>query len=349
MIILLKHDAEPLESAALLRYLDQQGIATFAATAYGQTLIRLQPGMSADIRQRINDFGSVAATLDKPEDYVLVSRAFRPSNSWFHVGGVPVGKPDVFNIMAGPCSVENEEMIYQTAEYLSRLGVKFLRGGAYKPRTSPYSFQGLGKDGLKLIRSAADAYGMRVVTEVIDTSLIDEITPYADILQVGSRNMQNYHFLKELGKSNKPILLKRGMFSRVEEWLMAAEYIVSNGNEKVILCERGIRSFDTILRNTMDISAIALVKELSHLPVLGDPSHGTGRADLVGPLSRACAAVGADGLLLEVHPQPCSALSDGKQSLSLEEFARLMQTLEPVVNIMHRQQDTQLHAASIKK
>lgn len=239
------------------------------------------------------------------------------------VGDVPFGD-GFFNVIAGPCAVESEEQLYHIAENISDMGIGFLRGGAFKPRTSPYAFQGLKTEGLKILKEASDRYHLKVVTEVLDTSLIERVYPYADVLQVGARNMMNYQFLKELGKVDKPILLKRGMSATVEEWLSAAEYIMLGGNENIILCERGIRTFDTSVRNTFDLAAIALAKQLSHLPVIADPSQGTGRRSLVEPTSLAAVAVGADGLMIEVHHQPEEALSDGFQSLYLEQLRNLM-------------------------
>jgi 3-deoxy-7-phosphoheptulonate synthase len=230
-------------------------------------------------------------------------------------------------LVAGPCAVENREQIFTISEYLAKKNIKFLRGGAYKPRTSPYSFQGLKTEGLQLLREAGDKYGLAVVSEIMSIDKIDELVTYADILQVGTRNMQNYPLLKALGKCGKPILLKRGMSSTIEEWLLAAEYIVSSGNERVILCERGIRTFETATRNTLDIAAIPLIKTLSHLPIILDPSQGTGLRDLVAPVSNAAIAAGADGLIIEVHNQPNEALSDGDQSLYLDQLGDLLPQL----------------------
>lgn len=280
----------------------------------------------------------VSEIIPFDKEYKLASRAFKPQSTSFTVKDQVIGGEEV-NIVAGPCSIENEEQIFAVAEFLSSQGVKFIRGGAYKPRTSPYRFQGLGHEGLKLIKKAADTYGLLVVTEIIDSSLIDEICEYADILQVGSRNMMNFYFLKQLGKIDKPVLLKRGMYARVEEWLMAAEYILSEGNGKVILCERGIRTFDNAVRNTFDIAAIPLVKSLSHLPVWADPSHGTGKRDLIIPTSLAAVAAGADGLVVEIHPNPEVALSDGAQSLYLQQFAELLQKTAPVAEAVGRTLD----------
>jgi 3-deoxy-7-phosphoheptulonate synthase len=263
--------------------------------------------------------------MDKRKPYQLVSREWKTDDTVILVNGVEIGKE--LMLAAGPCAVENEEQVFTITEFLAKQHVRFLRGGAYKPRSSPYSFQGLKTEGLQLLRKAADKYGMAVVSEVMSADKVDELCEYADILQVGTRNMQNYPLLRALGKINKPVLLKRGMSSTVEEWLLAAEYILVGGNERVILCERGIRTFDTATRNTLDLGAVALVKQLSHLPVIVDPSQGTGNRNLVAPLSLAAIAAGADGLIIEVHNQPERALSDGEQSLYFDQFAAMMQPL----------------------
>jgi 3-deoxy-7-phosphoheptulonate synthase len=282
-------------------------------------------------------------TARKP--YQLVSREWKPEKTTFELNGVEIGK-DLLMI-AGPCAVENEEQIYTISEFLSKKGVQFMRGGAYKPRTSPYSFQGLKKEGLELMKRAADDHGLAVVSEIMSTSQLDEFVENVDILQVGTRNMQNYPLLRALGKTNKPILLKRGMSSTIEEWLLAAEYILSGGNEQVILCERGIRTFETATRNTLDIAAVPLVQQLSHLPVIVDPSQGTGVRDVVDPLSVAAIAAGADGLIIEVHNQPEEALSDGDQSIYLDQFESLQKRLIKVASLNNRRFDFQGPAVNI--
>jgi 3-deoxy-7-phosphoheptulonate synthase len=269
--------------------------------------------------------------------YQLVSREWKSEDTTFNVNGTIIGK-DLLMI-AGPCAVENKEQICTISEFLSKNNIKFLRGGAYKPRTSPYSFQGLKTEGLILMRDAADKYNMSVVSEIMEIDKIDEFCEYIDILQVGTRNMQNYPLLRALGKVNKPILLKRGMSSTIEEWLLAAEYIVSSGNEKVILCERGIRTFEKATRNTIDISSIPMVKMLSHLPIILDPSQGTGHRELVAPMSAAGIAAGADGLIIEVHNQPEQALSDGDQSLFLDQFKNLLPTLSGQAKLRNKHFD----------
>lgn len=271
-------------------------------------------------------------------DLRLVSKQHSEHKSVIRVGDETIGEKELCMI-AGPCAVESEQQLFEIAEGISSLGIKFMRGGAYKPRTSPYAFQGLKKEGLKLLKSASEKHGVKVVTEVLDTSLIEEVYDYADVLQVGSRNAKNYQFLKELGKVDKPILLKRGMSSTIDEWLLAAEYILLGGNENVILCERGIRTFDTSVRNTMDIAAIPLAKELSHLPVIADPSQGTGKRSLVTPMSLASIAAGADGLMIEVHNEPEEALSDGFQSMYLDTMKEMVIALRKQAELSGRTLD----------
>jgi 3-deoxy-7-phosphoheptulonate synthase len=267
--------------------------------------------------------------------YKLASRSFRPEGTVVRVGGVAFGGEQVV-VMAGPCSVESQDQIERSAEIVARAGAKVIRGGAFKPRSSPYAFQGMGEEGLKLMRAAADRHGLLVISEVMDQTQIPLLAAYADILQVGARNMQNFTLLRELGRQPKPVLLKRGIAATIEELLLSAEYILSGGNYNVILCERGIRTFETYTRNTMDISAIPVVKKLSHLPIVGDPSHGTGRRDKVAPMARAVVAAGGDGLLLEVHPDPERALSDGAQSLFPEQFDELMRQLRLIAPAVGR-------------
>jgi len=264
--------------------------------------------------------------------YPLAKKTFGKPKTIIEVNGIKIGS-DELTVIAGPCAVESEEQLYAIGEYLAGEGVKIMRGGAYKPRTSPYSFQGLKEDGLRLLKGVSQKFDMAIITEVLDLSLLDTIYPYTDILQIGARNMKNYHFLKELGKTDKPILLKRGMDATIEEWLLAAEYILIGGNEKVILCERGIRTFDHTTRNTMDIAAIPLIKQLSHLPIIADPSQASGNRDIVIPLALAAVAAGADGLMIEVHNNPDKALSDGPQSLRFEQFSELMEKLKLVTKL----------------
>jgi 3-deoxy-7-phosphoheptulonate synthase len=268
--------------------------------------------------------------------YKLANRHFRPEGSIIQLGkGVTVGGQQV-TVMAGPCSVESQAQIETIADYVAKLGVRVLRGGAFKPRSSPYSFQGLGRQGLELMRRAADQRDMLVVSEVMDQTQIPLMLDYVDILQVGARNMQNYNLLRELGKIGKPVLLKRGISATLEELLLSAEYIMAGGNYDVVLCERGIRTFESATRNTLDISAIPVIKKLSHLPIIADPSHGTGRRDKVAPMARAAVAAGADGLLIEVHHDPEHALSDGAQALFPDQLAQLMKELQIIAPAVGR-------------
>jgi 3-deoxy-7-phosphoheptulonate synthase len=267
--------------------------------------------------------------------YKLASRHFRPSGTVIKIRDVEIGGNEVV-VMAGPCSVETRDQMDEIAGIVARGGAKVIRGGAFKPRSSPYSFQGLGEDGLRILREAADRHNLLVVSEVMDQTQIPLLSAYADILQVGARNMQNFNLLRELGQIRKPVLLKRGISATIEELLLSAEYIMSGGNYEVILCERGIRTFENSTRNTMDISAIPVVKSLSHLPIVADPSHGTGRRDKVLPMARAAVAAGADGLLVEVHHDPDHALSDGAQSLRPEQFTELMAQLRMIASAVER-------------
>jgi 3-deoxy-7-phosphoheptulonate synthase len=271
----------------------------------------------------------VEATVQISSPYKLCSREFNPDDTIIDVNGVKIGEGTV-TVIAGPCAVESEEQLMQTARAMRERGASMLRGGAFKPRTSPYSFRGLELEGLKLLAAARKETGLPVVTEVMSEASVQDIARYADVLQIGTRNAQNFFLLEEVAKAGKPVLLKRGMSSSIQEWLLAAEYILAKGNRSVILCERGIRTFETAARNTMDINAIPLVKEMSHLPVVADPSHGTGKRKLVQPVSLGMVAAGADGLILEVHPDPEHALSDGAQSLTFDNFSSVMENVAKI-------------------
>jgi 3-deoxy-7-phosphoheptulonate synthase len=267
--------------------------------------------------------------------FELVSRAFHPHPTLISIGRVTIGS-DQLALMAGPCAIEGEEQAFITAAAVARAGATVMRGGAYKPRTSPYAFQGLGEEGLRIMRRAADAHGLAVVSEVMDSQQVGLVARYADILQIGARNMQNYALLREVGHADRPVLLKRGLAATIEEWLMAAEHVMSHGNTQVILCERGIRTFETYTRNTLDLNAIPVVKELSHLPVIVDPSHGTGIRNKVAPMARAAIAAGADGLIIEVHHDPDHALSDGAQSLYPVQFDELVKQIRTIAEVVGR-------------
>ncbi|HZJ76424.1 MAG TPA: 3-deoxy-7-phosphoheptulonate synthase [Oscillospiraceae bacterium] len=275
---------------------------------------------------------NVERVLKVQHPFKLANKLFHPEDTVIDVDGIKIGGGNIA-IMAGPCSVESENQLMSTARSVKASGAHILRGGAYKPRTSPYSFQGLGEEGLKLLKKAKEETGMPIVTEVMCTEIFDTVEAYADILQIGARNMQNFPLLKRAGKSDKPVLLKRGMSATIEELLMSAEYIMSEGNTNVILCERGIRTFETYTRNTLDISAVPAVKALSHLPIIIDPSHASGKWAMITPLSKAAIAVGTDGLIIEVHNDPENALSDGSQSLKPEKFEQLMQEINKIIEI----------------
>ncbi len=276
--------------------------------------------------------------------YKFVSKEFRPGKTAVQANGVEIGG-DEFVVMAGPCSVESEKQILTIAHMVAERGAKFLRGGAFKPRTSPYDFQGMEREGLKLLRKAKQETGLGIITEVMSDRDVEMVAEYADILQIGARNMQNFSLLKELGKTKRPVMLKRGLSSTIRELLMSAEYIVAHGNSNVILCERGIRTFETATRNTCDITAVPVLNELSHLPVMLDPSHATGKRSLVPALSRAAAAIGADGLIVEVHPQPEKAVSDGAQSLNPDQFGAMMAELKPYIALWKQSRVAELATA----
>ncbi len=267
--------------------------------------------------------------------FKLASKEVKQEKSVIKVGSLSIGS-DLFCVIAGPCAVESREQIMETAEFVKKVGAHILRGGAYKPRTSPYSFQGMEIKGLELLKEASEKYGIPIITEAVTVEQVPVVADYSDIIQIGARNMQNFGLLRAVGKLNKPVLLKRGMMSTINEWLMSAEYIISEGNPDVILCERGIRTFETETRNTLDIQAVPVVNKYSHLPVIVDPSHASGSWDLVIPMARAVVASGADGLMVEVHPNPAEALSDGAQSLKFSKFEQLMKEIKPIVEVMGR-------------
>ena len=281
-------------------------------------------------------YAGVEKVLRVLKPYKLASKEFKDKNTTIKLKGNSIGGKELA-IMAGPCAIESEEQIFTIAGELSKRGVKILRGGAFKPRTSPYSFQGLGEEGLKLMSRAAKEFGLSIITEVMSVEQVDLVAEYADILQVGARNMQNFMLLKELGRIKKPVMLKRGMSATIEELLLSAEHILSNGNRQVILCERGIRTFETYTRNTLDLSAIPSLKKLSHLPVIVDPSHGTGRWELVGPMAKSAIVAGADGLMIEVHPNPKAALSDGAQTFNFKNFSQLLKEMNAIANVIGRE------------
>jgi 3-deoxy-7-phosphoheptulonate synthase len=319
----------------VIAQLVEKGFDVHRSTGQLRSVLGAVGGNRSFDTRLIEVMDGVHEVLRITEPYKLASRTFKPERTTVSFGEFRVGGDEVI-VMAGPCSVENEAQISASAVAVRKAGAKVLRGGAFKPRSSPYSFQGLGEEGLRMMRTAADAEGLKVASEVMDVSQIDLVARYADILQVGARNMQNYTLLRELGKIQTPVLLKRGISATIEEWLLSAEYVLSGGNTDVILCERGIRTFESYTRNTMDISAIPVVQKLSHLPIVADPSHGTGLRDKVSPMARAAVAAGADGLIIEVHPDPDKALSDGAQSIFPSQFDRLMAELRIIAPAIGR-------------
>ncbi|MBI4475821.1 MAG: 3-deoxy-7-phosphoheptulonate synthase [Acidobacteria bacterium] len=316
-------------------YLVRNGVKIHRVDGTTRTVLGLIGDVTSLDRSLIESFDGVYEVVKVSEPFKLANRKFKPEGTVIQLDEVRIGGDEVI-VMAGPCSAENEEQVFSTAAAVKRAGAKILRGGAFKPRSSPYSFQGLGEAGLRLLRTAANEHNLKLISEVMDVSQIDLLEKYADILQVGARNMQNYTLLRELGHASKPVLLKRGISATIEEWLLSAEYILAGGNRDVILCERGIRTFESYLRNTLDISAIPVVKKLSHLPIVADPSHGTGRRDKVVPMARAAIAAGADGLLIEVHCDPDRALSDGAQSLYPAQFDELMAEIRNIAPAIGR-------------
>jgi len=335
VIVVMEEGAAPEKVDTVVTHLEQMGFAVHRSVGANRTVLGVVGESPRGDPQLVQMFDGVQEIIQISEPYKLASRAFRPQGTVIILDDVRIGGDEVI-VMAGPCSAENEEQVHASAAAVRRAGAKVLRGGAFKPRSSPYSFQGLGEDGLRMLRDAARAQNMKLVSEVMDTSQIDVVERYADILQVGARNMQNFSLLRELGKTRKPVLLKRGISATIEEWLLSAEYLLGGGNMDVILCERGIRTFETYTRNTLDISAIPIVKKLSHLPIFVDPSHGTGRRDKVAPMARAAVAAGADGLIIEVHVDPDRALSDGAQSLFPSQFDRLMAELRIIAPAIGR-------------
>jgi 3-deoxy-7-phosphoheptulonate synthase len=336
MIVAMQDTASEEQIQHVIEHLVRMGFSVHRTTGERQTVLAaVGARIDFDIRN-LEVLNGVQQVHRISEPYKLAGRGFRPDGTVIEFSnGLKIGADEVV-VMAGPCSVESREQLFTVAEMISKAGARVLRGGAFKPRSSPYSFQGMGEQGLKLLREAGDRFNMLVISEVMEISQIPLMLPYVDILQVGARNMQNFNLLRELGKVKKPVLLKRGIAATLEELLLSAEYIMAGGNYDVILCERGIRTFETYTRNTMDISAIPIIKKLSHLPMTSDPSHGTGRRDKVAPMARASVAAGADALLIEVHHDPDRALSDGAQSLFPEQFRTLMDELRMIAPAVHR-------------
>jgi 3-deoxy-7-phosphoheptulonate synthase len=337
VIIVMSHQAAPTQVDAVVEKIKELGLKPEISLGEDRAVIGVIGTNAYAYREAFAHLGGIQEIIQITKPFKLASREWQPRDTVIDLGdGVRVGGDEVV-VMAGPCSVEGVEMLLETARHVGARGAKILRGGAFKPRTSPYSFQGLGEEGLKMLARAREETGLKVITEVITPADVELVARYADVLQIGTRNMQNYALLQEAGRSGRPVMLKRGMSSTIEEWLLAAEYILSQGNRDVMLCERGIRTFETSTRFTVDINAVPLVRELSHLPVIVDPSQGTGKWSLVGPVSLAALAAGAHGLIVEVHPHPDDALSDGAQSLDFPTFDRLMGDVERLTGALAKQ------------
>jgi 3-deoxy-7-phosphoheptulonate synthase len=335
MIIVLRHDATEKQIKHIIEKVKKLGLKPMVSQGVERTIIGVIGEEDILRVQPLEVYPGVEKVMPVLSPYKLVSREFKPEKTAVSVGGVKIGSKKIV-VIAGPCSVENYDILVKIAKAVKKSGATLLRGGAFKPRTSPYAFQGLGEEALKYLHHVGREVGMPVVTELMDVRDIDAVEKYSDMIQIGARNMQNFNLLKEVGLSKKPVLLKRGMMSTIKEWLMSAEYILSNGNFNVVLCERGVRTFEDATRFTMDVSAIPVVKKLSHLPVIADPSHATGRWGLVPPVSSAAVACGCDGLLIEVHTSPEEALSDGVQSLIPAKFDAMMQELKKVARAVGR-------------
>ena len=336
MIIIMQPQATMVEKSAVIAWAEDAGQQVHLSEGNERMVIGLVGNGRMPAPEQIEIMPGVERVVPVTRPFKLASRDFKPNNTHFPLGNHTLGDKEII-IMAGPCSVENRSQIIETAHACKEAGAHVLRGGAFKPRSSPYSFQGLGEEGLQYLAESREQTGLPIITEVMEPALVPLVCEYADILQIGTRNMQNYALLHAVGKSQFPVMLKRGMSSTIEEWLMSAEYILSHGNTRVMLCERGIRTFEQYTRNTFDINAIAVAKHLSHLPVIADPSHATGKWEYVGPAAKASIAAGADGVIVEVHMQPETALSDGAQSLKPEKFARLVQEMRAIAEAVDRE------------
>ncbi len=335
MLVVMRQDATADEIRGVVEAVEARGYKAHPIPGAHRTAIGITGNKGADEAPVLETLPGVLEVIPVTHAYKLVSREVKPDDSVVTIGGVPVGGPELA-VVAGPCAVESREQILTVARAVKAAGARLLRGGAYKPRTSPYSFQGLGEAGLKLLAEARDETGLPIVTEALDSESMDLVERYADAIQIGARNMQNFSLLKRAGRARKPVVLKRGMSATLEEFLMSAEYILAEGNYQVILCERGVRTFSDHSRNTLDLAVVPAVKRISHLPILVDPSHGTGKREKVAPLSRAAAAVGADGVMIEVHHDPNRALSDGPQSITPDMFEELMRELRQIAPVIGR-------------
>ena len=335
MIVVMKVGSSQDEISGVKNRIEDAGLKAHISQGVDYTVIGVLGQVFPELRDVLELLPGVDQVIPVSKPYKLASREFHPQDTIIKINGVAIGGNEII-VMAGPCAVESEEQLLSTAHAVKAAGATVLRGGAFKPRTSPYQFRGLGESGLKILAQASKETQMPIITEVISPDHVDLVAKYADILQIGARNMQNFILLDEVGKTKKPVLLKRGLSSNIQEWLLAAEYILAQGNEQIILCERGIRTFETYTRNTMDLSAIPVIEKVSHLPIIADPSHATGKWYLVTPLALAAVAAGADGLLIEVHPNPDLALTDGPQSLTFDNFRLLMSQLLPIAQTKNR-------------
>jgi 3-deoxy-7-phosphoheptulonate synthase len=335
MIVIMKSNSTSDEINEVAKRIEESGLKAHISQGVEHTIIGVLGRTFPELQDTLQLLSGVEEVIPVSKPYKLASREFHPQNTVVRVNDLTIGNEELV-VMAGPCAVESEEQLLTTARQVKASGANVLRGGAFKPRTSPYQFRGLGLKGLEMLAIARKETGMPVITEVMSPQDVELVASYADILQVGARNMQNYILLDEVGKLRKPVLLKRGLSATIQEWLLAAEYILAQGNEQVILCERGIRTFEILTRNTMDISAIPIIKKVSHLPIIADPSHATGKWYLVTPLALAATAAGADGLMIEVHPNPDLALADGAQSLTFDNFHKLMSQLAPIAQAAGR-------------
>jgi len=347
MLVVMKKDASEQEMARVMQKLTQSGLAGHISQGVERTVIGVVGQTYPELRDTLELLPGVDEVIPISKPYKLSSREFQPEDTTIKVGDAVLGGDELV-IIAGPCAVETEKQVLETAKAVKAAGANILRGGAFKPSTSPYQFRGLGKQGLEILAMARAETGLPFITEVLTPQDVELVAKYADILQVGARNMQNFILLDEVGKAKMPVMLKRGMSATIQEWLLSAEYILSQGNRQLLLCERGIRTFETYTRNTLDVSAIPIIKKLSHLPIIGDPSHGTGKWYLVTPLALAAVAAGADGLMIEVHPNPDEALKDGAQSLTFANFEQLMQQVAPVAASVGRRMPTKSEEANGK-
>ena len=345
MIIVTQRGATQPQVDHIVQRIEALGFKAHLSRGEDHTIVGVIGHNAIRIREQVEHLPGVGQVIQVTQPFKLAGRQWHPQDSIYHVNGVDIGGDKLF-VMAGPCAVESRDQLLSTAHAVKDAGAHFLRGGAFKPRTSPYTFRGMGLHGLKLLEEARAATGLAIVTEVMTPQDVEVVAESADVLQVGARNMQNYNLLHEVGQARRPVLLKRGLAATIEEWLLAAEYILSSGNYQVILCERGIRTFETMTRNTLDLNAVPVLNELSHLPVVVDPSHGTGKWSWVTPMACAGVAAGADGIMVEVHPNPEEAFSDGPQSLNFENFARLMEAVRQVARAVGRELAAPLQPAA---